>query len=92
MMQPAPPDALWRRNLFAVTSACFIGFAGFTLAMPFLPLYIRQLGVSDVGDIAVWTGAALGVTPALAALMSPFWGRMADRFGRKLMFVRALVS
>lgn len=91
-MQPARPDALWRRNLFAVTGACFIGFAGFTLAMPFLPLYIRQLGVTDVGEIAIWTGAALGVTPALAAVMSPFWGRMADRFGRKLMFVRALVS
>ncbi len=91
-MQPAPADPSWRRNLFAVTGACFIGFAGFTLAMPFLPLYIRQLGVTDVGAIAVWTGAALGVTPALAALMSPFWGRMADRFGRRLMFARALVS
>src|SRR5690606_11213962 len=57
-----------------------------------LPLYIRQLGVTDVGAIAVWTGAALGITPALAALMSPVWGRVADRFGRKLVFVRALVS
>lgn len=60
--------------------------------MPFLPLYIRQLGVTDVGEIALWTGAALGVTPALAALMSPFWGRLADRFGRKIMLARALVS
>lgn len=85
-------DPAWRRNLVAVTGASFIGFAGFTLAMPFLPLYIRQLGVTDVGSIAMWTGAALGVTPALAALMSPFWGRLADRFGRKIMFVRALVS
>jgi len=91
-MQPAHTELPWRRNLIAVTGACFIGFAGFTLAMPFLPLYIRELGVTDVGTIAVWTGAALGITPALAALMSPFWGRMADRFGRKLMFARALVS
>lgn len=60
--------------------------------MPFLPLYIRQLGVTDVGEIALWTGAALGVTPALAALMSPLWGRLADRFGRKIMLARALVS
>ena len=35
----------WRRNLFAVTAASFIGFTGFTLVMPFLPLYIQQLGV-----------------------------------------------
>ena len=50
--------------------------------MPFLPFFIRQLGVTDVGEIALWTGAILGVTPALTALMSPFWGRLADRYGR----------
>ncbi len=82
----------WRRNLFAVTAASFIGFTGFTLVMPFLPLFIRQLGVDDVGEIAVWTGAILGVTPALTALLSPFWGRLADRFGRKLMVLRSLVA
>jgi MFS family permease len=60
--------------------------------MPFLPLYIRLLGVSDVGAIALWTGATLGVTPALSALLSPFWGRLADRFGRKIMVIRSLVS
>jgi len=82
----------WRRNLFAVTAASFIGFAGFTLVMPFLPLYFRQLGVSDVGDIALWSGVSLGVTPALNALVSPFWGRLADRFGRKIMIVRSLAA
>ena len=39
----------YRRNLFAVTAASFIGFMGFTLVMPFLPLYFHQLGVADVG-------------------------------------------
>ena len=39
----------WRRNLFALTAAVFIGFAGFTLVMPFLPIYIQQMGVHDVG-------------------------------------------
>jgi MFS family permease len=82
----------WRRNQFAVTAASFVGFTGFTLVMPFLPLYIRQLGVTDVGEIALWTGLTLGVTPALTALCSPFWGRVADRFGHKLMVERALLS
>jgi hypothetical protein len=61
----------WRRNLFAVTAVSFIGFTGFTLVMPFLPLFIRQLGVSDVGEIALWAGVSLGVTPAVNALVSP---------------------
>lgn len=75
-----------------MTGTTFIGFSSFTLAMPFLPLYIRQLGVSDVGEIALWTGATLGITPALSAVVSPFWGRLADRFGRKIMVARSLVS
>jgi MFS transporter, DHA1 family, multidrug resistance protein len=82
----------WRRNLFAVTAACFIGFTGFTLVMPFLPLYFQQLGVTDVGAIAMWSGLSLGVTPALTALLSPFWGRLADRYGRKIMVERSLIS
>jgi MFS family permease len=82
----------YRRNLFAVTAASFIGFMGFTLVMPFLPLYFHQLGVDDVGRVALWSGLSLGVTPALTALLSPLWGRLADRFGRKIMVERSLVS
>src|SRR5499427_8688264 len=54
----------YRRNLFAVTAASFIGFMGFTLVMPFLPLYFNLLGVADVGKVAMWSGLSLGVTPA----------------------------
>ena len=82
----------YRRNLFAVTAASFIGFMGFTLVMPFLPLYFHQLGVDDVGRVAMWSGLSLGVTPAMTALLSPLWGRLADRFGRKIMVERSLVS
>jgi len=82
----------YRRNLFAVTSASFIGFMGFTLVMPFLPLYFHRLGVDDVGRVAMWSGLSLGVTPALTAFLSPFWGRLADRFGRKIMVERSLGS
>ena len=82
----------WRRNLYAVTAAGFIGFTGFTLVMPFLPLYLEQLGLTDVGEIALWSGLSLGVTPAITALMAPFWGRLADRYGRKIMVQRSLVS
>src|SRR5436190_8706614 len=80
------------RNLFAITAASFIGFMGFTLVMPFLPLYFHQLGVDDVGQVAMWSGLSLGVTPALTALLAPAWGRLADRFGRKIMVQRSLGS
>jgi DHA1 family multidrug resistance protein-like MFS transporter len=82
----------YRRNLFAVTAASFIGFTGFTLVMPFLPLYFQQLGVTDIGEVALWSGVSLGVTPAITAMMAPLWGRLADRYGRKVMVERSLIS
>jgi len=69
-----------------------MGFTGFTLVMPLLPLFIRQLGAQDDGEIAMWAGLSLGVTPAVTAVLSPWWGRVADRYGRKLMVERSLVS
>jgi DHA1 family multidrug resistance protein-like MFS transporter len=80
------------RNLTALTAASFIGFAGFTLVMPFLPLYIAQLGERDFGSIAAWTGISLGITPAITALLAPVWGRLADRVGRKFLVARSLFS
>ena len=82
----------WRRNQVAVTAASFVGFTGFTLVMPFLARYIQELGVTDVGDVALWTGVTLGVTPALSAMCAPLWGRVGDRFGNKLLVQRSLVS
>jgi MFS family permease len=79
-------------NLFAVTIASFIACAGLTLVMPFLPLYFRELGVRDLGELALWSGLSLAATPALTALLAPFWGRLADRYGRKIMLERTLVS
>ena len=67
---PAPD---WRRNQIAVTAAAFVGFTGFTLVMPFLPLYFEELGSHDPGAIAVWSGVSLGVTPGITAMMAPFW-------------------
>ena len=82
----------WRQNQVAVTAASFVGFTGFTLVMPFLARYMQDLGVSDVGEVALWTGLTLGVTPALSAMCAPLWGRVGDRFGNKILLQRSLVS
>jgi DHA1 family multidrug resistance protein-like MFS transporter len=82
----------WRQNQVAVTAASFVGFTGFTLVMPFLASYIQDLGVSDVGEVALWTGLTLGVTPALSGMCAPLWGRVGDRFGNKILLQRSLVG
>jgi DHA1 family multidrug resistance protein-like MFS transporter len=95
-MRPSPDSDIvvhsWRRNQAAITAAAFVGFAGFTLVMPFLPLYFRELGVTEIGEISLWTGVTLGISPAIAALTGPLWGRVGDRFGNKLLIQRSLVS
>jgi DHA1 family multidrug resistance protein-like MFS transporter len=89
-VNPWHPD--WRRNQIAVLAASFVGFTSFTLVMPFLALYVQELGVTDTGEVALWTGITLGVTPAISALCAPLWGRVGDRFGNKLLLQRALLS
>jgi DHA1 family multidrug resistance protein-like MFS transporter len=98
--QPAPPspgDApavsdLARANLWVTVAMVFVVFTGFAFVLPFLPLYVRDLGVGDPEQAALWAGVLIGVAPLLAGLLAPVWGRLADRYGQKPMAVRALAS
>ena len=65
---------------------------GFDLTQPFIPLYVRYLGVTDLSEAAVWSGVIVGIGPLGAALLGPLWGALADRFGRKAMVLRSLVA
>jgi MFS family permease len=79
----------WRRNLVICVFGSFTTIVAMTLLLPFLPLYVEQLGVTDHAAIAEWSGAAYGATFFSAALTAPLWGWLADRYGRKLMLIRA---
>ena len=78
--------------MLAAAAAGCIGFTGFTLVMPFLPLYIAELGTTDVGEIAMWTGLTLGATPTVTAISAPLWGRVGDRYGSKVLVIRSLIA
>jgi MFS family permease len=90
MKLPRPEG--WQRNVWALTLIVFVAFVGFQFFSPFLPLYIRERGVTDPGGIALWSGVLSAVTPAISGVLSPVFGRLADRFGRKMMLVRSLVG
>jgi MFS family permease len=81
-----------RRNVLVSAVASFTGFTGFTIVMPFLPLYIQQLGVEDTAQVAMWAGLSLAATPAVTAVSAPLWGRVGDRFGSKLLVLRSLTA
>ena len=80
----------WRRNVWALTLTVFVAFVGFQFFTPFLPLYLRELGVTDPSRIALWAGLLAAVTPGVSGILSPLFGRLADRYGRKMMLIRSL--
>jgi MFS transporter, DHA1 family, multidrug resistance protein len=89
--QPAPVN--WRRNLAALWVAEFTAILGFSFAFPFLPLFLhRELHIASGPELAFWSGISAGATGFALALTSPIWGRLADRYGRKPMLVRAMVG
>ncbi|ADU38657.1 MFS transporter [Variovorax paradoxus] len=81
--------AHWQRNLAVCMFGSFTTIVAMTLLLPFLPLYVEQLGVKDHAAIVQWSGVAYGATFFSAALVAPLWGRLADRYGRKPMLIRA---
>ena len=86
------PRETWRRNQLVVCVAVFMVFMGFAFVLPFLPLYVRQLGVTSDEAAATWAGVLIGIAPLLAGLLAPVWGRLGDRYGQKPMAVRVLAS
>ncbi len=79
----------WKRNLWVCVFGSFTTIIGMTLLLPFLPLYVEQLGVKDHAAIVQWSGVAYGATFLTAAMFAPLWGRLGDQYGRKLMLIRA---
>jgi len=83
----------WRRNLAALWLAEFTAILGFSFAFPFLPLFLhRELHIPSGPGLAFWTGISASATGFALALTSPIWGRLADRYGRKPMLVRAMIG
>ncbi|MCS2147888.1 multidrug efflux MFS transporter MdtG [Scandinavium manionii] len=82
----------WKRNLTIAWIGCFLTGAAFSLVMPFLPLYVEQLGVTGHSALNMWSGLVFSITFLFSAIASPFWGGLADRKGRKIMLLRSALG
>jgi DHA1 family multidrug resistance protein-like MFS transporter len=79
----------WRRNLWATWVAELFAIMGFSSMFPILPYYIQSLGVEGEA-IHTWTGLIYAAPSLVMGIMAPIWGALSDRYGRKLMVVRAM--
>lgn len=81
---------LWRKNLYILWGTQFLAMMGMNLVVPFLPFFIRQLGVTDPNELAWWSGLVFSGPFLLSFFATPIWGTLGDKYGRKIMVVRAI--
>ena len=79
----------WKLCLGLLVFFALLMSSSYTLLIPFLPVYlVRELGASP-SDVNMWSGLIFAITFAISAFVSPLWGKLADRTGRKLMMLRS---
>lgn len=81
------PGVRWKRNLVMVCAGCFIVQASYTVVTPFLPIFVQQLGTAP--DVSLWSGLLFSSSFLASAIMAPVWGSLSDRYGKRVMLVRA---
>ncbi len=80
----------WKRTLYITFFAQMVSAVGFSIVIPFLPLYVEQLGTDTSLGIEFWSGMVFASMAITMAIASPIWGTLADRYGRKLMVMRSM--
>ena len=84
--------ASWKRTFRVIWLANLITSIGMMSFIPFFPSLLEELGVHDETSVRIWAGVLFGAAPLGATLMSPIWGALGDRLGRKLMICRAMLA
>lgn len=79
----------WKRNLYILMGSQFLVMSAMTMIIPFLPLYLQELGVTDPDAVSVWSGLIFAANFVTAFIFAPIWGRLADKYGRKSMILRS---
>jgi DHA1 family multidrug resistance protein-like MFS transporter len=82
----------WRVTLWAMVMVQLVMSMAFTFLSPVMPLFLPVLGVQSASAIDLWAGVLASMTSFIAVFTSPIWGRMADRYGRKLMVLRSSLA
>ncbi|KRL30794.1 multidrug transport protein [Companilactobacillus paralimentarius DSM 13238 = JCM 10415] len=79
----------WKKNFRILWFGSLITGLGNAMTLPFIVLFIETLGNFNKTELNLLGAAAFSLTYLSKALVSPFWGKLADLKGRKLMCLRA---
>lgn len=80
----------WKVNLMVLWFGQFLVNAGMTMITPFLSLYLaKDLGVTGDRAIGMWAGLIFAANFLTSFIFQPLWGKLADKYGRKIMLLRS---
>lgn len=82
----------WKQSVRILWGGRFLSSAGLTGISPFIPYYMEHLNAGTPEEVLMWTGLSVSAPALSYALLTPFWGKIGDRWSRKWMVVRALVG
>lgn len=81
----------WKKNLAVLWVGQFLVMGGMTMIIPFMSLYLQsdQIGMTNKHEIATWAGIIFAGNFVTSFLFQPLWGKLSDRYGRKMMLLRS---
>lgn len=82
----------WRVTFWSIVAIQIISAASFSIALPFMPLFLQQIGVHPLSEVERWAGIIGSANFLTAALFAPLWGTLADKFGRRAMVIRSSIG
>ncbi|MFA5011911.1 MAG: MFS transporter [Ignavibacteria bacterium] len=81
-----------KNNLYVIWAALFFTMVGMSMVVPFLPFYIRDLGITEQSEVELWSGLAFAGPFIISFFLTPVWGMLGDKYGKKSMVVRAIIG
>ena len=78
----------WKKTLYISCTIIFFLTAGLGMLIPFLPLFIKELGITDFKAQTAWSGIIYGAGYIFTALLAPLWGTISDKYGGKPLILR----
>ena len=79
----------WKKNLYVMWICQFLAMVGMSSIVPFLPLFIRELGITSIEETSKWSGLVFAGPFFVSLFLSSVWGNLGDKYGRKIMTIRA---
>lgn len=79
----------WKILLAMMVTFALMMSSSYTMLIPFLPIYMQNELGATADNVSLWSGVTYAITFAISAFVSPIWGKLSDKMGKKPMIIRA---